>query len=299
MLKFLFLLIFLVSPNLNASESSADSSGIVKKGTQINKLKLGIVTVGTAGFSVLTYDYFNQVWWKPTKVKKFVWRDDWDDLIKADKAGHLYFSYVLSDAYKGIFKWVGFNSRTSAFLGAGISVIYEVGVVELTDGFTTRWGFSPTDVIANIVGAFFPVAQEYFPSLQAITFKLSYTPSGYTWFDYLRIGSLKDALYKKQFHTDYEGMTFWISFDFQRLLPREIKRLIPDFLNLAVGYSVKNINYAGKGYSEIYIAIDYDLLKVDTGLDILNRIIRTLNYIHFPAPTLRVKPRVKFYYLYF
>jgi hypothetical protein len=298
MLKFLFLLIFFANPSLNAFES-ADSSSSVKKGTQINRLKLGIVAAGTAGFAVLTYDYFNQVWWKPTKVKKFVWRDDWNDLLKADKAGHLYFSYVLSDAYKSIFQWVGFNPKASAFLGAGISVIYEVGVVELTDGFTTRWGFSPTDIIADIVGAFFPVAQEYLPLLQAINFKLSYTPSGYTWFDYLRVGSLKDALYKKQFHTDYEGMTFWMSLDFQRFLPSEVERLIPDFLNFAIGYSVKNINYAGRGYSEIYIAIDYNLLKVDTGLDILNRIIRTLNYIHFPAPTLRVKPGLKFYYLYF
>lgn len=298
MLKFLLLLIFFASPNSNAVES-ADSSSIIKKGTQINKLKLGIVAVGTAGFAVLTYNYFNRVWWKPTKVKKFVWRDDWNDVVKADKAGHLYFSYVLSDAYKSIFQWVGFDSKTSAFLGAGISVIYEVGAVELTDGFTTRWGFSPTDAIADIVGAFFPVAQEYLPSLQAINFKLSYTPSGYTWSDYLRVGSLKDALYKKQFHTDYEGMTFWMSFDFQRFLPKEVERFIPDFLNFAIGYSVKNINYSGRGYSEIYVAIDYNLLKVDTGLDILNRMIRTLNYIHFPAPTLRVKPGIKFYYLYF
>lgn len=296
MSKFLLLLIFFISAR---NDVFGDSSSIVIERTRVNKIKLGIVMLGTAGFGALTYDYFNQVWWKPTKVKKFTLREDWNDLLRADKAGHFYFSYVLSDVYKSIFKWVGFSGKTSAFLGAGISVIYEVGVVELTDGFTTRWGFSPSDAVLDVLGAFFPVAQEYFPGLNSITFKFSYTPSGYTWLDYLRVGSLKDALYKKQFHTDYEGMTFWASFEFQKLLPHKIEKFIPDFINLAIGYSVKNINYAGRGYSELYIAIDFNLLKIDTKIDILNRVIRTLNYIHLPAPTLRIKPGFKFYYLYF
>ena len=80
-------------------------------------------------------------------------------------------------------------------------------------------------------------------------------------------------------------MTFWMSFEFQRLLPEQVEKFIPDFLNLAVGYAVRNINYSGGGYTELYIAIDYNLLKVDTKIDVLNRIIYTLNYIHFPAPT--------------
>jgi hypothetical protein len=102
---------------------SPDSNNVAIKQAKVNKLKLGIVTAGTLGFGVVTYDYFNQVWWKPTRVKKFVWRDDWNDVLKADKAGHFYFSYVLSDVYKNLFKWVGFSSKTSAFLGAGISVV--------------------------------------------------------------------------------------------------------------------------------------------------------------------------------
>ncbi len=298
MLRFMLVIILLTGVGLK-EYNFADSSSVAVKGTSVNKFKLGIVVVGTAGFGVLTYDYFNRVWWKPTKVKKFIWRDDWNDVIRADKAGHFYFSYVLSDVYKRIFNWVGFSPKISSFWGAGISIFYEVGIVELTDGFTTRWGFSPSDAVMDIVGAFFPVAQEYLSSLKMITFKWSYTPSGYTWLDYLRVGSLKDALYKKQFHTDYEGMIFWMSFEFKKLLPQEVKRFIPNFLNLAIGYSVKDINYAGRGYSEIYIALDYNLLKVNTGSKFLNGVIRTLNYIHFPAPTLKVKPRVKFYYLYF
>jgi hypothetical protein len=278
---------------------SPDSNNVAIKQAKINKLKLGIVTAGTLGFGVVTYDYFNQVWWKPTRVKKFVWRDDWNDVLKADKAGHFYFSYVLSDVYKNLFKWVGFSSKTSAFLGAGISVVYEVGVVELTDGFTTQWGFSPSDAISDVFGAFFPVVQEYIPALKIFSFKWSYTPSGYTWLDYFRFGSLKDALYKKQFHTDYSGMTFWASVDFQELLPEKFEKFIPDFLNIAVGYSVKEINYAGRGYSEVFLGIDYNFLKIDTGSEFFNKVLRALNYIHFPAPTLRIKPKVKFYYLYF
>ncbi|MEN3038103.1 MAG: DUF2279 domain-containing protein [Candidatus Kryptonium sp.] len=296
MLNFLIALILIT--NTYAS-SLNDSSGVVSKKTRIDKLKLGVVAIGTAGLGVLTYNYFNTVWWKPTKVKKFIWRDDWNDLVRADKAGHFYVSYVISDAYKNIFKWVGFSEKTSAFIGAGISTFYEVGVVELTDGFTTQWGFSPTDVVMNLLGALFPVAQEYLPSLKNITFKWSYTPSGYTWSDYLRFGSFRDALYKKQFHTDYEGMTFWMSFEFQEFLPERIEKLIPDFINLALGYRVRDVNYAGSGYSELYIAIDFNLLKIDTKVGILNGFIRALNYIHLPAPTLRVKPKFKFYYLYF
>jgi hypothetical protein len=94
-------------------------------------------------------------------------------------------------------------------------------------------------------------------------------------------------------------MTFWASVDFQELLPEKFEKFIPDFLNIAVGYSVKEINYAGRGYSEIFIGIDYNFLKIDTGSEFFNKVLRALNYIHFPAPTLRIKPKVKFYYLYF
>ena len=274
-------------------------SSTVKERRGINWLRFGVVSGVTVGFGVLSYDYFNKVWWSGVKVKRLTIKDDWDAYLLADEFGHFYSGFLIADIYRKLFQWSGFSGKVSALAGAGISIIYEVFAVEFTDGFTTRWGFSPSDAIMDLLGAGFPVAQEFLPELKNFTFKWSYTPSGYTWGDYIRLKSLKDALYKKQFHTDYEGMTFWLSIDFQKYLPEKIEKLIPDFIQIAVGYGVMNINSRKMRKHEIFIALDFDLLKVNTGVKVLDSIIHTLNYIHLPAPTLRIKPKLQFYLAYF
>ena len=54
------------------------------------------------------------------------------------------------------------------------------------------------------------------------------------------------------------------------------------------------------GKNEWYIAIDYDVSKLlkrwDSSLG--KNVKRWLNYFHFPAPTIRIAPKLEFYPLF-
>jgi len=77
----------------------------------------------------------------------------------------------------------------------------------------------------------------------------------------------------------------------------------PDWLNMAVGFGIDNSQYLNKnktkkgGNNEWYIALDYDLSKIYTKWDspTAKKVKHWLNYIHFPAPTIRISPNLHFY----
>jgi len=94
-------------------------------------------------------------------------------------------------------------------------------------------------------------------------------------------------------------------------MPGSVDKVIPDWLNLAVGYGgdklvwpnghLRQINNEGIGEQEWYIALDYDLLKIfkpkkDSFWYIL---LEQLDGIHFPAPAIRIKPSAIYYGIFF
>ena len=54
------------------------------------------------------------------------------------------------------------------------------------------------------------------------------------------------------------------------------------------------------GNNEWYIALDYDIPKILRKWDspIGRKVKYWLNYIHFPAPTIRIVPKVEFFTLF-
>ena len=104
-------------------------------------------------------------------------------------------------------------------------------------------------------------------------------------------------------HDDYPNQTYWLAFNLNSLSKNSI---FPDWLNLAIGFGLDDSQYLDEnltkkgGKNEWYIAIDYDVSKLlkrwDTSLG--KNVKRWLNYFHFPAPTIRIAPKLEFYPLF-
>ena len=95
-----------------------------------------------------------------------------------DKLGHAYGSYLYSDYFtqriahsRGDATGAGI---TGAILGFGIQT-----VVEVIDGFSTEYGFSNQDLIADGVGSAFSMLRSTIPGLsEKVDFRMEYNPWG-------------------------------------------------------------------------------------------------------------------------
>jgi hypothetical protein len=99
----------------------------------------------------------------------------------------------------------------------------------------------------------------------------------------------------KPFMDDYERHNYWLSVNVHGLLPHSMKPYWPRFLNIAAGLSAERINGKGGGNHELFLALDYDLTKIKTKSKAINKALHYLNHLHFPAPSIRIVPRVNMY----
>ncbi|HXX63122.1 MAG TPA: hypothetical protein VEO56_04915, partial [Bacteroidota bacterium] len=144
-----------------------------------------------------------------------------------------------------------------------------------------EYGFSPGDAFSNIVGATVPLAQETFPVLKNFSFKYSYWPSqGYL--NELHSGQARAFL------DDYQGTTVWLAVDPHFVLGNESRTWLPSWLGIAVGMAARDLDLGGNGRRVYSLSLDYNLSKIQTESDLLQTIFTLIDYIHLPAPGIRL-----------
>ncbi|MCS7229843.1 MAG: DUF2279 domain-containing protein [Candidatus Kryptonium sp.] len=265
---------------------SADDSISKPVGEKINYTKLAIVGLGTVGVMGVIHVYQQNAWWSGQR-RSFHVVNDWDYALNIDKIGHFYGANLISNLFASSLQWAGVEKKKSMIYGAVLGSVFGL-YVEFEDGFATQWGFSPGDAGANILGAWYPIAQHYVPFLKNFNFKWSYIPTSQ-----LRSGK------KKIFIDDHEGQVMWLSISVNNFLPKEIEKFYPDFLNIAIGYGVRELDGLGGGKREFYISLDYDLEKLPGDGWFLKLLKKNLNYIHLPAPAVRLTPSFAFFGFFF
>jgi hypothetical protein len=256
--------------------------------THVNPYKIGaIVGVGATAF-VIGHVLVNDFWWKGEKSEFHVnWEQDWKYSLGADKLGHMYFAYASATALGGAFRWAGMDSATSIWTGAGIALGYQT-YVEVRDGFSAGYGFSPGDVIFNTVGASIPVLQHYIPALRSLELQISYYPS-----EKFRQGGYGSII------DDYESTTHWYSLSVYDIVPRTWQQWYPPWLNLALGHSVQGLDGNGGGQHILYLSLDWNLQRIEGIPSWLKDVFRYLHMYHLPAPAVRILPNVVWYGLRF
>ena len=291
--KRLFFLSFLVL--LTYSINAKPDSTKIKKGR--------VLLVGSSLAAVLggSYLYVENSWWSDKQIPFHF--DDGSDLtyaLNVDKVGHFMGGLEAADFFSSSIQWAGMNERKSIWYGAVFGTGLQLAI-EMKDAYAPYWGFSKWDLALGSAGSFWPVAQYYNTDLKAINFKFSYYKRSNIYWDLDKQRGKETNKYAWQ--DDYPNQTYWVTFDINHFIET---CCWPDWLNVAVGFGIDDTQYLNEsnsktgGNNEWYIALDYDVPKMlkkwnsPTG----KKVKHWLNYFHFPAPTIRISPKLELYPLF-
>lgn len=256
--------------------------------------KLAILGGLMVGTMVTIHIYQQNGWWKDNRAP-FHFQEDLVYGLSVDKIGHFYGATLFTFVARRALEYTNVPSRKALWIGAGSALLFQT-YVEVEDGFST-WGFDRVDFASDVAGAAWPVLREYYPVLQNYDLKFSYVPS-----DLLnRPGGSGFKGQKHLMIDDYEGQTFWLSVKVNNLLPDAAKQYWPSFLCLSVGYGARDITgTVTPPYPVVFLALDYDFAHIIPQRSTLLRdITEFLNFVHFPAPTVRISPSAIWYGFFF
>ena len=263
-----------------------------RRTTQIEPISTVALSAAYGGLFMFLNYHMSNSWWQ--RSVDFLVIEDGYYARGADKLGHAYTGYIASTVCGDLLMECGFDYTTSTWLGATMGLGY-MTYVEYQDGHGANWGFSPSDAIANAVGAGIYVARNLSPFAQNFMPRWSYMPAHVT-------GELATNGREVTALDDYNATTFWLACNVHNFLPSSLKSYWPDWMMLSVGYGIRNY--------EVYptlpdgtrsatslpmkrrflIGIDYNWVKIlpeaSPSLGFLNYLRQGLNYVRLPGPTL-------------
>lgn len=319
----LLILVFLCSPPgpakaqdspayRNDSIISNDSSYPASQKNKQRRILVTGLNVAFYGGSLLA---LNQAWYKNEERTAFHTFNDAREWLQVDKSGHLWTAYHTGRAAAKLWEWTGLNHRQSTWIGGLSGFAYLTGI-EFLDAHSAKWGWSWSDIGANILGSGLFISQELVWKEQRVQVKFSFHRKSYN--ESMledRADDLYGAGFAERMLKDYNAQTYWLSLNLKSFLP-ETK--FPAWLNLAVGYGADGM-FGGfenawkiPGGSEItrsdiprkrqfYLAPDIDFTKIKTKSKFLKTGFMILNAFKCPAPALMIdsKGKWKGYALYF
>jgi uncharacterized protein YfiM (DUF2279 family) len=234
----------------------------------------------------------NEVWYADYEKSSFQFKNDNQDWLQMDKAGHVYSSYHLGRLSAEMLAWSGVSKKNQLLYGAGYGFFF-LTAVEMFDGYSAEWGFSWGDVAANAGGTALYVSQELLWDEQRIIPKFSFHTTLYA----NQRPELLGEHFSEQILKDYNGQTYWLSANLHSFFKGS---KIPKWLNVAVGYgaegmltSRKNTNQSielpnDDRFRQFYLSFDVDLSKIETKSHFLKSLFSLFNTIKIPSPTFEI-----------
>ncbi|WP_231632189.1 DUF2279 domain-containing protein [Flavobacterium sp. KJJ] len=256
----------------------------------LNKKRQNTVIVTEAALASVTLIGLNQLWYADYPQSNFHFINDNNEWLQMDKVGHMYSAYHLGRFGAEMLNWSGASQKNQLIYGAGLGFAF-LTAVEVLDGYSSEWGASSGDLIANATGTALYVSQELLWKEQRITPKFSFHTTKYA---NLRPEVLGSSL-NEQLLKDYNGQTYWLSVNLYSFA-KESK--IPKWLNIAFGYgadgmltgNLQNDNPVSvqnpERFRQIYLSFDVNLTKIETKSHFLKTIFSVFNTLKIPAPTL-------------
>ena len=243
----------------------------------------------------------NAEWYAKYPRSGFHFFNDDAEWLQVDKVGHMYSAYTESRASMEAWRWAGLPRKERIWLGGLSGVAYQ-SIIEVLDGFSSQYGFSPGDFTANIVGSGMFIAQEFAWDDQRIKFKFSFHRKNY---GEANLDKRADVIYGsteiERFIKDYNAQSYWLSANIKSFFP-ETK--LPRWLSFSIGYGAEgmfgartNVAYDANGnvtfdrrdikrYRQWYLSPDVDFSKIRTNKKGLKILFAVLDAFKFPAPTL-------------
>jgi hypothetical protein len=264
-----------------------------------NKQRVWLVGASQAALWAGTFVALNKAWYQDYPRENFHLFNDWPEWQQMDKAGHVWTSYQLSRVSGDLWKWTGVDERKAIWLGGASGVAFQ-SIIEILDGFSSEWGFSLTDMGANVAGSALYVSQALTWKQQRLSVKFSYFPYEYPAAYQTRVNSLFGAPGIERVLKDYNAQTYWISANVSDFFPA---CRIPKWLNISLGYNARlmlggreniwtdeaGVTYdytAVRRYRRIFLSADIDLTRIRTKNPFLKSVFSALNTLKIPAPAI-------------
>jgi hypothetical protein len=264
----------------------------------VDKKKLNIVTITSATGYTAALIGLNELWYKNSAKESFHFFNDLPEWKQVDKIGHFYSAFYGSYATSNALQWCNVDKKKSALIGSLTGFMIMVPV-EIFDGYSSAYGASVGDLLANTAGASFFLAQSLTWQEVRIYPKFSFHSTHYAG---MRPNVLGDT-WPSQTLKDYNGQTHWLSVDVDKFMR------FPKWLNLAVGYGAEQMIYARDQqnikinldpYRQYYFSIDFDLTAIKTKSKAIKTLIFIANMIKLPAPAVEFSRKgIKCHGLYF
>jgi hypothetical protein len=239
------------------------------------------------------------LWYKKYPKSRFHFMRDGKEWLQMDKFGHATTAYSIANMQYDLMRWSGVN-RTSAIHSGIITSIAYLSILEIMDGFSRDWGFSPGDMLANFSGAALFAGQQYAWGSQRIGMRFS---THLTPFAKENPGLLGKN-YASRFMKDYNGQTYWLSANIGSFMSSSSN--FPQWPNIAIGIGANGMtrankkdqqmnssSHSGERYRQWYIAPDASLYRIPSakGLSTPSYI---LQFMKFPAPAIEWNSKRKF-----
>lgn len=305
--KFYFKTLFFLC--LPATAWSQDSLRFLEPADTLIKPRLASVVgaqVAVYGGSLI---FLSSAWYRDYNQTQFHTFDDSQEWLQIDKMGHCLTSWYLGRIGINMMEWSGMSKKKSILYGAAGGFLYMTGI-EVLDGFSTGWGFSWSDMSANILGTGFIIGQKFIQNspvgsgfkkgIGGVSLKFSFHQTNWP---ALRPSLLGDAELSNQILKDYNGQSYWLSFNISSFMRTDAK--FPKWLNVAVGYGGEgmisgNPQYVMLGdgntiwverYRQYYLSLDIDLTKIKTKSRLLKTVFEVVSFIKIPAPAFEMSKK--------
>ncbi len=285
---------------------------IFENSPELNKPRVYTITSSIAAMYAISNIWWQRAWYAQYPKSKLHTFNDSKEWLQMDKGGHIYSAYFLSRWGSNMYKWAGVNENAAAWIGFAGANLWQLSI-ELHDGFSEQWGFSVTDLVANLSGSLFFIGQHYLWDEQRITIKLSAWPQNYPDQYKARADDLYGTTFQELVLKDYNAMTFWLSASIGSFIKKEHK--FPDWINFAFGVGAHNMyggfdnkwcDVEGVGLKncpegslqnasieyprmrQFYFSADIDWTKIPTEKKGLKTLFEILNIVKIPFPALEV-----------
>lgn len=255
---------------------------------------VGIVLGVEAGLYAASMTGLYFAWYADYPQSQFHFFDDNSEWLQMDKVGHGTSAYHVGALGYELLRDAGMDETRSIWLGGSLGFAF-LTTVEVFDGFSSGWGFSWGDMVANTLGSGLFIGQQFLWHEQRITLKYSFHT---TEFAKYRPDLLGENLIQQTIK-DYNGITIWASGNFKSLFLNKESRF-PAWLNFAFGYGAtgmtgsfeNTLEYKGKPIPpydrerQIFFSLDVDFTKIPTNNIILKYAFKFLNVVKIPFPTI-------------
>jgi hypothetical protein len=247
-IRVLFLLAVLLASGMPAARAQdADLPGEAEAPKDLTLRNAAII--GTA--SVLVATYGRAKWWDEGfgggfKTTNEGWFGQDTAYGGTDKLGHMFSTYASVRLLAPLFETAG-NSREASIHLAGWTALGIFTAIEVVDGYSNNWKFSPQDALMNLAGSVLGVVLEGHPDLDdKFDFRLAYKRSP---------GSSWDPF------GDYSGQRYLLvtkADGFEALRRKPLLR----YLEFAVGYQARGFDNGGERRRDLYVGVSLNLARL-------------------------------------